>query len=116
MRRDVAMLGLLYKVSRGVAPMAIQKLFSMNPCSLHNHGFAPLDSRHQYQIHDPVEVGHPAIIRRSIFGLIRIFNKLTADLVEAKSVRIFQRSLQRLALNDAKTEKEGWKLMFHASV
>ena len=76
MRRDVAMMGLLYKVFRGVAPKAIQKLFSLNPCSLHTFGFAPSASRHKYEIHDPVEVGHPAIIRRSIFGLIRIFNQL----------------------------------------
>ena len=48
MRRDIAMLGLLYKVSRGMAPMAIQKQFSLNPCNLRSSCFVPSVSRHQY--------------------------------------------------------------------
>ena len=116
MRRDIAMLGLLYKVSRGGAPKQIQKLFSLQPYNLGNFGLAPFVLRHRFQIHDPVEVSHPVIIRRSFFGLIRVFNQLRPDFVESKNVQIFQRSLQKLAVSAAKTEKEGWQLMFHASL
>ena len=115
MRRDIAMLGLLYKVSRNTAPRPLQALFSLLPATLAEHGFLSARQSHQRQIFDPVEPSHLTIIRRSVFGLIRVWNGLSEALVEAKTVKIFQRLLQKHAKELAAASSPGWRAAFHAS-
>ena len=61
---------------------------------------------------DPVEPSRTVIIKRSIFGLIRVFNRLPQAAVDAKSTKLFQRYLQDCAKNAAKNDASGWPLMF----
>jgi len=117
MRRDIAMLGILFKVARGIAPAPIQELFKpYGHSSLASHGFRPRDQLHSKAIHDPVEVGHPVIIKRSVYGLIRIFNRLPQDYVDSRTVQQFQRRLQRSAKDAAREEATRWQLMFSVNV
>ena len=77
MRRDIAMLGLLFKVSCKLAPAPLQNLFkAYGQSSLVAHGFRVPEFFHGKALQDPVEAGHPMIIKRSVFGLIRVFNRL----------------------------------------
>ena len=115
MRRDIAMLGLLWKVSRKLAPGPIQSLFSLHGNTLLHYGFNINTELHDYQISDPVEVGHPTIIRRSIFGLVRIWNLLPRAMVRAPSVKAFQRLLQNQAKVAAEHCSLNWDLMYHAN-
>ena len=115
MRRDIAMLGLLYKISRQCAPKPLQELFSLRLSNLESYGFRSDAVRHPWQIADPVEVTHPVIIKRSIFGLIRVFNQLPESIVSAKSVAIFQRSLQKRAELVAGPVAEEWQHIFRAN-
>ena len=108
------MLGLLFKVSNGCAPKPIMQLFRPYSGSLLEYGFGVSCTWHSKAIHDPVETGHPAIIKRSVFGIIRVFNTLPQKFVDAKNVRIFQRLLQAQAKGAARAGKENWQLMFHA--
>ena len=114
LRRDIAMLGILYKVAWNCAPKPIQGLFSLHPATLERHGFiSQASQRHSKQIFDPVAFNHPVIIKRSIFGLISVFNKLPQATVDAKTVKLFQKQLQNFAKNEARNENARWPLVFH---
>ena len=67
------------------------------------------------QIHDPVEFNHPGIIKRSLFGLIRVYNDLPQSVVSAKTAKGLQWRLQMRAKEAAVLNDTSWALMFHAS-
>ena len=116
MRRDIAMLGLLHKISLGVAPKPLLDLFSTTPRTLQSFGFATDRSRHTRQLHDPVEHSHPPIIKRSLFGLVSVYNQLPQSVVSATSVKTFQSKLQWQAKDSLRNGFGQWSLMYHASV
>ena len=80
--------------------------------SLISHGFATNGVIHSKALMDPVEPSHPVIIKRSVFGLIRVYNRLPQAAVDAKSTKLFQRYLQNCAKNAARDGISGWQLMF----
>ena len=112
MLRDIAMLGVLYKVSRGTCPKPIQDLFSLRVSSLDSLGFS-CRRRHGWQIADPVGPSHPTFIRRSIYGLIKVFNGLPAETVGADTLKSFQSKLQSGAKAAARQSVRDWQAMFH---
>ena len=112
MRRDIAMLGLLFKVASGIAPAPISQLFRPFGGSLISHGFRTSDVIHSKALMDPVEPSHPVIIKRSIFGLIRVYNLLPQATVDAKSTKLFQRGLQNCAKTAAKNGAPNWQSFF----
>ena len=116
MRRDIAMLGILFKVSRGIAPSPIQSMFSLRPSNLDAYGFASGRSRHSRQIMDPVCPSHGVCIKRSIFGLIRVFNLLPQTTVDAISPKAFQRRLQFSAKQAAELCTPEWECMYRPHV
>jgi len=117
MHRDLAMLALLHKVSLEVAPKTIANLFSLHAGALDLLGF-PLDfeiPRHCRQLHDPVAFYHPLIILRSILGLVKVYNRLPFNALDARTPKSFQRRLQNVAKDAAKVNAANWQIMFHAS-
>ena len=112
MRRDIAMLGLLHKVSLGIAPKPLMALLGQQPQNLYAQRFVVRPERlHSRQLHDPVEVSHPAIIRRSVFGLIKVYNNLPEDVVAATSCKMLQGKLQQLAQSAANDLMPNWQLI-----
>jgi hypothetical protein len=85
MRRDLAMLALLHKVSLGVAPKPIASLFSSRGGTLDLLGFPHSFPTHCRQLHDPVAFYHPPIIKRSIFGLVKVYNRLPFNALDART-------------------------------
>ena len=114
MRRDIAMLGVLYKVAHQTAPAPIQTLFSLQPATLERYGFPCPGLKHKFQILDPVAFDHPVMIKRSIFGLIRIFNHLAEDTVAVRDVKLFQKALQLRAKAAARNGCPHWEDFYHA--
>ena len=55
------------------------------------------------------------IIKRSVFGLIRVYNDLPQFVVSAKTAKVLQRRLQKRAKVAAVSHDINWPLMFHAS-
>ena len=108
------MLGVLYKVSRKTAPIPIQSLFSLRTSTLIDLGFGGMPGRHDKQLHDPVAFYHPVMIRRSVFGLVRVFNCLPQNIVNAQSPKRFQTLLLEGAKLAAKTGRPNWELMYRA--
>eukprot|EP00959_Pyramimonas_sp_CCMP1952_P063062 1318335-Pyramimonas_sp.AAC.1 len=76
MRRDIAMLGLLYKVSLGQAPVSLASLFEPFRGNLARYGFS-VDTRiHSKALQEPLQPGHPRMLHRSMLGSTPIFNRL----------------------------------------
>jgi hypothetical protein len=115
MRRDIAMLGLLHKIALGSVPQPILDLFKSTPQNLFSVGFTSSRVRHNMQIHNPVEFNHPGIIKRSVFGLIRVYNDLPQYVASANSAKVLQKRLQKRAKVAAASHDMNWPLMFHAS-
>ena len=111
-RRDIAMLGLLYKVAHGRAPPSLASLFEPFRGQLARYGFSSDPRLHSKALHEPLQPGHPRMLHRSIYGLIPIFNRLPGIVVRARSVKGFQRSLQRLAKDAAATGSHEWSRIF----
>ena len=89
MRRHISMLGLLHKVASGIAPKPIGQLFCTIPLTLRSYGFGTSRRLHNLQIQDPVVPSHPQIIKRSVFGLVKVYNNLPPQWVENRSVIAF---------------------------
>ena len=115
-RRDMAMLGILYNVSRGLGPKPILNLFSLRRTTLEAHGFSTGVARHTHQISDPVAPSHPAFIKRSNFGLVRVLNRLPEDAVGPKNVKSFQRALQNIAKHAPRQGSPVWAQIFQPMV
>ena len=107
-RRDMAMLGLLHRVSLKAAPVSLLSLFPSSTATLHS--FMAPGWLHCRQLADPIEPGHGIMMRRSIFGLVAVYNRLPKHVAEKCSVTSFQRATQGL-LKDA-AGSPGWRLIF----
>ena len=97
MRRDLCMLGILHGASLGTAPPQICKMFAGQRSTLRKYGINNRSVPHDRQLHDPIAPGHSPMIRRSIYGRIRVYNLLPHRALSADSVKCFQRALQQLA-------------------
>jgi len=98
-RRDIAMLGVIHRSVLGRGPNHFNKFFVLDTSAV---------SKHRRQLVDPrKEMKHP-LIRRSVFGLVSIYNLLPASIVEAKTVSAFQQGLQHLVTERAKGGCDDW--------
>ena len=121
-RRDIAMLGVLHKVNLGTAPPQLAALFPRiglvdelpEKCRLRLWR-----QLHNMQLATPVDLAASDFLRRSVFGLMRFYNKLPQIMVNAKTVKLLQRELQlgflryaELSVNECKTVySAGWKVL-----
>ena len=100
------MMGFIFKCARGLAPIRCQGLFEK---SSRNYVFSTRfrDSRHQYQLVDPVGIGSSPILKRSVYGLVAVWNALSVELVTAKDTKSFQKALTE----EAKVQLHNGELM-----
>ena len=85
-RRDIAMLGMLHRAKLGLGPPQFRELFK--PC------------QGGYQLRDAYEgSGRTALIRRSVWGLVAVYNRLGSGAQSIKTVADFQRYLQERLKN-----------------
>jgi hypothetical protein len=81
MRRDIAMLGLIHRAALGKGPPQLRQLIKRRPGS--------------YMIMDPYEnVTRRPIIRRSMWGLLPVYNRLGSAAQSKQTVKEFQTGLQ----------------------
>ena len=81
-------------------------------CNLRTYGFYNGAPYHNKQLHDSVGSNSPVLLKRSLFGLVHVYNRLKQEVVDARSVQIFQRKLQCIA-KEAMDVNPNWELMFH---
>ena len=68
--------------------------------------------RHRFHLEDPIKGRYLDVFRNSVFGLIRIYNLLDSEIVEAKTVASFQGHLQSVMLARAIHGCEDWSRTF----
>ena len=108
-RRDIAMLGLLHRVVLRSAPEPLRSLFPLARSTLFEHGFGR-GPCHTKQLADPIMPGHSACFKRSLFGLVAVYNQLPSDAVACNTVKAFQAALQRLL--ESKLGMNDWRNYF----
>ena len=109
-RRDLAMLGLIHRAVLGQGPPLFRKYFRLSSDVPMRVTRASL-SRHSKQLVDICSGDCLEILRRSAFGLVRIYNELPAKAVDASSVKVFQRTLQEALEEAASMSAAGWPLI-----
>ena len=111
-RQDIAMLGTLHKIALGMGPAPIAKLFPLATSALHTLGWTG-GPAHFRQLADPVYPQSPLVLKRSIFGMVAVYNRLPSAIVRRPSVKLFQSSLQLLLKEKASCTTDGsWEAFF----
>jgi hypothetical protein len=113
LRRDIAMLGFIYNAVHGRTHAASQALFKRSH-------LAPSEdrrtrgslARHSLQLIESACTHSPALLQRSIFGLVRVWNRLPHSFVSATTVSAFQSSLTALARHHCQHGHCGWTMLF----
>jgi hypothetical protein len=96
LRRNIAMLGLLFRCARGTTHPSFKMLFPRASVS-HRYGTRMAQGLHDLQLLNRCDGSQGAFLQRSVFGLVRIFNHLPRHAIETGSVSTFQHRLTELA-------------------
>ena len=118
MRRDLAMLGALHKCGTGIAHPEVQAVFPPEK-TLENTGSwhyfkVPNPLKHPHQLHDfkDIKKPWPLWMKRSVFGLIDVYNELDPSIVAIHKVSLFQRELQSRAKELCKNQFDEWQWVY----
>ena len=104
-RRDIAMLGLIHKTNIGLAP-SFRKYFRVDTATaLPNTRRSA--RRHRFHLEE-LEL-RLATTRRSVLGLIPVYNSLPSEAIEANNTKDFQASLQAMLKDLCRRGTERWQ-------
>ena len=106
------MLGNLHKIVLGIAPSPFYKLISRRACNLRSYGFHNGIPFHDKQLQDDVGRSSPVILKRSLFGLVHVYNRLPQEVVNTTTLKQFQSKLQCI-VKDAVDVIPQWETLFH---
>ena len=109
-RRDIAMLGLIFRSVSGQAHTDLAALFGPAPPTEHYHRTRRAANQHDRQLQEERPGSHPALMQRSVFGLIRVWNRLPHHVVHSTCVSAFQASLTELVRERCRAQDENWHL------
>ena len=112
LRRDIYRLGALHRINLGIAPIPLRNLIPKRVSNLRSYGFRNGISYHSKQLQDCVSSNSLVFLKRSLFGLVYIYNRLKQETVDANSVQVFQKRLLCIAKKDVDVNPS-WDLMFH---
>ena len=112
-RRDVAMLGLLHKCTLGLAHPRLQELFPPAPLRPEpRYSTRASAARHSRQLLERCKGHFLETTRRSVFGLVKVYNYLSQDTVDLDSVKSFQAALTAKARKACTTGDTGWANLY----
>ena len=111
MRRDIGLLGMLYKISHGLAHPEFGALFPRIERKA-SHQTRVARRRHDRQFVDPCDGSQLDIFARSLFGLIKVWNNLPSEFVSSKSVKSFQVRLTAATKCACADNAERWERMY----
>ena len=116
LRRDIGMLGVLFKICRGAAHVDFNMLFPRAPNGpKHEHSTRATMRRHDMQLVDFCDGTQLCQFQRSLFGLVKVWNALPASYVHAKCVSTFQTMLTQASKQACSVGICGWQDMFATS-
>ena len=102
MRRDIAMLGMLHRAKLGIGPPQLCTLFKKMPGG--------------FMLKDPyLNFARSPLVRRSVWGLIPVYNRLGSAALSIETVKDFQCYLQqRVKLLIEHGHGDGWERSYSA--
>ena len=109
LRRDLAMLGLLHKCNLGLAHPQLQALYPQVTLPRGQHRTRLSEQRHGHQLLERCKGHFLETTRRSVFGLVRVYNFLPEEAVSATTVEAFQATLTALARHRCARGEEDWE-------
>ena len=111
-RRRRAMLGAVYRCVHHLAHEDLCSLFTRSQVEP-LHRTRSVSIAHNYQLEDPCADGSTSdVLARSIFGLVRVWNRLPSDVVNMPTVAEFQGALQKMVKQACCNNSENWQNMF----
>ena len=112
LRRDIGMLGVLWKVSRAAAHPDMCALLPLCPRSSATRRTRFDSRRHDRQFVNYCDGSQLQQFSRSIFGIVKVWNLLPIACVECNSVSSFQARLTEAARNACRSGVESWSRMY----
>ena len=113
LRRDIGMLGVLWKVCHGCAHSDFEVLLPrVLRRSSHSYDTRVASRRHDLQLFDPCDGTQMQQFQRSLFGMVKVWNALPMSLVHAPSVSSFQSKLTAAAKCACLAGSLGWQDMY----
>ena len=108
------MLGVVHRTVLGKGAPHFANWFFRSRRQQHGYDTRAQTQAHGYQLHDYLDGSHTELLRRSALGLPRVYNSLPVKLVECKTVKAFQKGLQKLALEKLDAGAETWETFLSA--
>ena len=112
LRRDIGMLGALWKIAHGTAHKLLRELFPMCGFVSMLHNTRGAARRHNLRFVDRCVGDQLEQFSRSLFGLVRVWNDLPVYIVEITSVKAFQSKLAQCARKACEEDAVGWASMY----
>ena len=109
------MLGLLHRIQIGIAPNHLNKLFPKARSALYHFPVPFCSPSHDKQIQSCIGPKSSIILRRSVFGLIPIYNKLPAHVITAETAKLFQNRLHSMLNLRARENVQNWVSAFNVA-
>ena len=110
-RRDIAMLGVVFRAVLQKGPPQLRSFFRRAEQRRETRS----SEWHGFQLQTYRDGEHLEVQRRSVLGLVEVFNLLPPAIVQsAKTVQSFQAQLQELVLTAVKEGVQDWKLLLAA--
>ena len=106
------MLGLLHRTVLGRGPPHFRQWFVRQETPVHTANTRLARRRHDKQLYDPLTGSHSTFLARSAFGLVKVYNNLPQQVVDAPSVKLFQRALQDKLKELAASDAPNWERFY----
>ena len=113
LRRNIAALGFLHRVTLGLAHPDIMELFPPESHSSHRFRTRLAIHRHGKQLKDRCNGSQNDLVHRSFFGMVRVYNLLPDRAIEMQTVHTFQKELTAMARRQCRTSQQ-WQSVFCA--
>ena len=108
-RRDIAMLGLIHRTVLGLSPPQFSSWFFLADLAQPAYNTRRQERFHNKQLHDWLRVRNVELLRRSVLGLVRVYNELPQQAVDSNCVCSFQRCLQHKAKEAVLARRDDWQ-------
>lgn len=112
LRRDIAMLAVLQRISLNKIHPLFKSILPSAPTDRDQYIFRRQGVRHNKQFLDRCIGNANGALKRSIFGLAAVYNHLPPYIVEMDEIKYFQQSLTEIARTSCRAAKKDWTLLF----
>ena len=107
-RRDIAVLGVIQRAALRLGPPQFFEWFPFAPPAASRSLTRLQARRHSWQLVDFCDTNYSSVLSRSVLGLVREYNLLPQAVVDASSVKTFQKRLQWLVKDEALRGSSTW--------